>query len=306
MICVGLHHALQAERLFNQEHHAQRRRHQQRRQRGDRRIEMILDIAHDFDRQHAHARAREERGQRHVVERVDHGHDARRRDAGLDIGNHDMEERIDLCRAQRARSLLNGKIEVCQARGHHTHHIRDRQQRMADQQAGDDLQIILIDNVAQHDEAQNDARDEHRGEEQRLDHFLALEAEAVERIRRRQTQQQRDARRRNGDDHAQLGRLDEGAHRQHLLVPVEGEALARELECLRLREGRCSDDQQRTDQKDIHQEGDEHQRPVFLLHSTTAPNTRVTGLRMGDAVPPYPQAGTLSLHPSSLRNAQRR
>ena len=183
-----------------------------------------------------------------------------------------MKERVQPRRAQVAGSLLHGEVEVRQRRRHHAHHIGDRQQRVADQQAGDDLQIVLIDDIAQHDEAQHNARDEHWREEERLDGLLAREAVAVERVGRGQTQQQRDGGRRQGDDQAQLRRVDEGAHRQHLLIPVQREALAGELERLRLAEGGRGDDQQRADQEEIDQYRDEHQRAVLLFHGDTLPS----------------------------------
>ena len=65
---IASHDALQAQRLLDQQHHAEGGGHQDRRQRGNGRVEVILHIAHDLNRQHRHARTGQERRERHVVE----------------------------------------------------------------------------------------------------------------------------------------------------------------------------------------------------------------------------------------------
>ena len=141
---------------------------------------------------------------------------------------------------------------------------------MTDEKAGNNLQIVGIDNVAQHDKAEHDARNKHGGKEQCFDEFLALEAEAVERIGGRKAQHQRDGGTGDGDDDGKLRRLNKGSHRQHFGVPFKGEALAGEDERLRLAEGGQGDDQQGADQKHVDQKGDQS-KAEMLLHSGHAP-----------------------------------
>lgn len=107
-----------------------------------------------------------------------------RGNAGFDVGQNDVEERVLPRRAEAASRLFHRKIEIREAGGNHAHDVGNRQQRMADQQAGDDRQIILIDHVAQHDETEHDARNQHRREEDRLDRVLALEIVPIQRVSR--------------------------------------------------------------------------------------------------------------------------
>ena len=106
----ALHNALQAQRLFNQQHHAQRRDHHNRRQRRNRRIKMILDIAHNLNRQHVDARAGQESGKRYVVERIDNRHDAGGSNAGFDVRQYDAEERVLPPRLHAASSIAKSKF----------------------------------------------------------------------------------------------------------------------------------------------------------------------------------------------------
>ena len=259
----ALHHALQAERLFNQQHHAQGRHHHDGRKRRDGRIKVILDIAHDLNRKHVHAGAGQEGGQRHVVKRIDDRHDAGRGNAGFDVGQNDVEERVGPRRAEAASGFLHRKIEVRKAGRNHAHDVRNRKQRMTDQQAGNDRQIILVDHIAQHDETEHDARNQHRGQEHRLDRVLALEIVPIQRVSRRQTQQQRNRRAAQRDEQTQLGGLGKSAHRKHLLIPPEREALARKFQIIGIAEGGRHDDHQRPDQKQIDQHC--HQKQQFVL-----------------------------------------
>lgn len=73
------------------------------------RIKVILDIAHDLNRKHVHAGAGQEGGQRHVVKRIDDRHDAGRGNAGFDVGQNDVEERVGPRRAEAASGFLTAK-----------------------------------------------------------------------------------------------------------------------------------------------------------------------------------------------------
>lgn len=157
-----LHHRLQSEGLFDQEHDAEGDDHHKGREGGDGRVEVILYVAHHLDWEYIDARAGQEGRQRYVVKGVDHRHDRGRRDGGFDVWQDDMEEGIHLRRTQTAGCFLDREVEVREARGHHTHDVWDTEQGVADQKTRHHWKLQHIDNITEHDETEYDDRNQHR------------------------------------------------------------------------------------------------------------------------------------------------
>ena len=178
----GLHHALKPQCLLNQQHNPQSHHHEQCSQSCDGGVKVVFHVGHHLDGKHGHPGSREEGGEGYVVEGIDDGHDAGRRNSRLDVGEHNLKKCVHLGSSQASGRLLNREIKVAEAGRHHPHDIGDGQNGVAHKEARHHGKMVLVHHIAEHYKAQYNNRNQHRGEEEGLNGLLPLHGVPVQGI----------------------------------------------------------------------------------------------------------------------------